>query len=88
MNVTGNGVQKELKLNLQNNTTLFKTYKMILSGKLTTCFCLANKVPFLLNPEPLYQIFYPYPPQLTPLAEERRRIYYMIYNIKYKMVRH
>ena len=50
MNVTGNGVQKELKLNLQHNTTLFKTYKMILSGKLTTCFCLANKVPFSIKP--------------------------------------
>ena len=41
MKVTGNGVQKELKFNLQHNTTLFKTYK-ILSGKLTTCFCFAN----------------------------------------------
>ena len=36
MKVTGNGV-----CNLQHNTTLFKSYK-ILSGKLTTCFCFAN----------------------------------------------
>ena len=41
MKVIGNGVQKELKFNLQHNTALFKTYK-ILSGKLTTCFCFAN----------------------------------------------
>ena len=50
MNVTCNGVQKELKLNLEHNATLFKTYKIILSGKLTTCFCLANIVPFSIKP--------------------------------------
>ena len=27
MNVIGNGLQKELKFNLQHNTTLFKTYE-------------------------------------------------------------
>ena len=42
MSVTGNGVQKELKFNLQPNSTLFKTYKIILSGKLTPCFSFAN----------------------------------------------
>ena len=42
MSVTGNGVQKELKFNLQHNSTLFKTYKIILSGKLTPCFSFAN----------------------------------------------
>ena len=30
MKVTGNGVHKELKFNLQHNTTLFKTYKIII----------------------------------------------------------
>ena len=50
MNVTGNGVRKELKLNLQHNTTLFKTYKIILTGKLIICFCLANKVLFSIKP--------------------------------------
>ena len=58
MKVTGNGVQKELKFNLQHNAILFKTYK-ILSGKLTTCFYFANKV-------------FPSPPQLTLLAEGRK----------------
>ena len=56
MKVIGNGVQKELKFNLQHNTTLFKTYK-ILSSKLTTSFGLLIKV-------------FPSPPQL--LAEVRR----------------
>ena len=27
MNVTGNGVQKELKFNFQHSTTLFNTYE-------------------------------------------------------------
>ena len=49
MKVTGKGVQKELKFDLQHNTTLFKTYK-ILSGKVTTCFAnLSLPIPFTTN---------------------------------------
>ena len=38
MNVIGNGVQKELKFNLQQNTTPFKTYEYSVVNWPTTFF--------------------------------------------------
>ena len=81
MNVIGNGVQKELKLNLQHNTTLFKTYKIILSGKLTTCFCLANKVPFPIKPWASLSKILPIPP--TTHTTGRRKEEDLLYDIRY-----
>ena len=49
MNVIGNGVQKELKFNLQHNTTLFKTYEYSVVNWPTTFFLLI-KVPFSIKP--------------------------------------
>ena len=80
MNVTGNGVQKELKLNIQHNTTLFKTYNIILSGKLTTYFCLANKVPFSIKPWASLSNILPIPPTTDTTGRSKEDL---LYDIQY-----
>ena len=59
MSVTGNGAQKEFKLNLQYNTTYpVKIYKIILSGKLTTCFCLTLSLSIRYSPHEEEDLLY------------------------------